>query len=481
MSYQVTFLLGGHKLIPAPRLRLARSAERSADGTVRRRFWQVTVLGQVAAFAGSPRNDGTFWDGSGYPPDEAAATNDPSLRIRNLRNKLGALAALFEAEPLSLEVIPGDGSASIRSVLRPGQFTYADGPWFNAVDFTLEAEADTVWFGETEVGLGDADQAPEEAWALEPADEFGRAYRLTHTVACTSRKALNPDGSVAKEGWERARDLVEARLGFDQAFLTAAGLLDLDTFRPHNYLRSVQQDKAGGRVAVTETWTCVDPGAAGPTGATAGRALEELTVETRFDRESGRTQASVTVQITGLEERDPVTRELVRTRYANASLRLAAVLGSGLQAVAEGAAGVALNPSVLSSTVGKNAVSGVVTVTRTWDSSPALPDGFLSYEVETELENAADVFAEFVVPGRGAGPLFQPLATRGRKAVTVSASLLVPTGYGQPPPAAPAFDPLPVALRAIGGTPAQLFLVSDRPRFNERRGAYSRSTTYVFQ
>lgn len=481
-DYQVAVLLGGKKLIPAPRVRFARTAERSADGTVRRRFWQVTVLGQVAAFSGSPRNDGTFWEGSGYPPAELAVTNAPELRVRNLRNKLGALAALFEQEPLSLEIIPGDGSTSIRSVLRQSQFAYADGQWFNAVDFTLEGEADTVWFGETEVGLGDDDQAPEEAWALEPADETGRAYRLVHTVAAASRKVLAADGSTVQEGHERAKALVVAALGFDSAFLTAAGVLDLGSFQPHNYTRALQTDVAGGRVTCTETWLCVDPGAAGPAGGSAGRALEDLTVESRFDRESGRTQVTATVTVTGLEERHPDTRALVTTRYANALLRAAGYVGDGaLSGLAAAESGVTLNPKQLSKTVSRNKVTGVIQVAQAFDDSPAIPDGYLAYETEAELENAADVFGEFVVPGRAAGPLLQPLATVGRRAVTVSASLVVPTAFGQPEPAAPTFNPLPVALAAIGATPSQMFLVSDRVRFSAKRGTYSRTTAYVYQ
>lgn len=481
-SYQVAVLVGGKKLIPGPRVRFARSAERSADGTVRRRFWQITITGQVAAFSGSPLNDGTFWEDSGYPPAELAETNAPELRVRNLRNKLGALSGLFEQEPLSLEIIPGDGSTSIRSVMRQAQFTYAEGQWFNVVDFTVEAEADTVWFGGTEIGLRDADQAPEESWALEQADETGRSYRLVHTVSATSRKVLAADGSTTQEGHERARDLVLAALGFESAFLVAAGFLDLAGFAPHNYTRSVQTDVAGGRVTCTETWLCIDPSVAGPSGSTAGRALEDMVVETRSDRDSGRTVVSVSITVTGLEERHPETRALVTTRYANAVLRAAGLIGDGaLAGIAAAESGVNVNPKQLSKTISRNKVTGVISVSQTYDDGVSIPEGFLQYDYEVEFENAVDVFGEFVIPGRAAGPLYQPLSTVGRKAVTVSASLLVPTAYGAAEPAVPVFNPLPIALAAIGSTPSQIFLVSDRPRWNPRRGQFSRSTSYIYQ
>jgi hypothetical protein len=477
VSYQVAFLLGGKKIVPAPKLRLARQAERSADGTVRRRYWTVTVAGEVAAFAGSPDHTGAFWTAAGYPPAPDPAENDASLRVRNLREKLGALGQLFAQEPLLLEVIPGDGSASIRSVLRATQFTFADGPWFNTVEFTLEGEADAVWFGGRELGLGDADQAPEETWGFEPADDVSRSYKLTHTVVASSRKTFAADGTVLQEGWERARDLAAAAAGYDAAFLGAAGFLDASAFSPHNYTRGVQTDKAGGRVTLTETWLCYDPAAAGPTGQTAGRALEEFSTELRYDRESGRSQVTLSGTITGLEERESGTGAVTVGRMANANLRYAAVLPA-LPALADAAGGGAMNPSFVSSTVGRNALTGVLTYSRTFDDSLAARAGTLSEQVEVELENPTPAFAEFVIPGRAGGPIFQPLDTPTKRAATVTASFVVPVTYSNPTPAWPDFDPFAAVVAAAGLTPS--FLVSDRERKDARNGRYSRTTSYVF-
>lgn len=477
MSYQVSFLLGGKKIIPAPKLRLARQAERSADGTVRRRYWTVTVTGEVAAFAGSPDHTGAFWTASGYPPSPDPAQNDASLRVRNLREKLGALGQLFSEEPLLLEVIPGDGSASIRAVLRSTQFTYADGPWFNTVEFTLEGEADTVYFGDRELGLGDADQAPEETWGLEPADDVSRSYRLTHTVAATSRKVFAADGTVLKEGWERARELAVAAAGYDAGFLGATGFLDLSTFSPFNYTRNVQTDKAGGRVTLTETWLCYDPAAASPTGQTAGKAMEEFSTELRFDRESGRSQVTLSGTITGLEERVGGTGSVTTTRLTNANLRYAEVL-LALPALASAAGGGVMNPSFVSSTVGRNLLTGVLTYSRTFDDSVAARAGTLSEQVEVEVENPTPAFAEFVIPGRAGGPIFQSLDTPTKRGATVTANFVVPVTYSSPVPSWPTFDPFATVVEATGMTPS--YLVSDRERKDARNGRYSRTTSYVF-
>jgi hypothetical protein len=491
-DYQVAVLYDGKKLIPGPRWALARDVQRSPDGTARQRGWKITLSGEVAAFAGSPRNDGTFWDQSGYPPDETPASNAPELRVRNLRNKLGAIAALFDVEGRWLEIQPGDGSASLKAQVRTAQVKYDPGLWFQTVPFSIECDADKVFFGATEVAsLGQADCVPEESWAVEPVDDTQRAYKLVHSVSAAAKKRFDDDGTVLAQGWEVARDLVlggplsgggASLLGFDQDFLTAAGVLDLTTYRPYDYLRTQQVDEAGGRFAVTETWKCVDPGAAGPTGQTAGKALEDLTVETRYSLDTGLTSVTASGVITGLEERDPATRGLTKTRYDNAAARLAAVTTAVVLAAAQDQSGVALNPTPVSTVVTRNKVTGVIQYATAFDTRVGVTAGYLSESYEASVDLPANVVAEIGVIDRPAGPVLQPTGSTTRRAVTLTASIVLPTAYGQPLPAMPAWDPLPAALEVIGSVPDQIWLVADRVNvWNQRQGRFSRTATFIYQ
>jgi hypothetical protein len=297
------------------------------------------------AFKGSPdksfANASTnpldwFYTGSYNPPTTVPADPDPSVvtpdhRLARLRDKMAALQAAFDQEGKWFEIQPFDGTASTKFQPTVSEIEFAEGKWFDYVDYTVNMEADCVWFGTVQLcNLTQADNLPEEQWTLEQADEFGRTYKLTHTVSATAKKRFDDDGNLLAEGWEVARDLVtggalagtgaENLLGFDQTKLTAAGVLDLGDFRPFNHVRSQQIDEAQGKFTVTEIWLCFDP-ADNFGDVTAGNAVEDLQVETRYSNESGLFSVLLSGTITGLEERDPDTREVTTTRYDNAVLR----------------------------------------------------------------------------------------------------------------------------------------------------------------
>jgi hypothetical protein len=507
--YQVSVSLGGKKLIPAPLVRFVRTTQRSADDTVRRRGWKIVVTGKVSATSGSPDYDGNFWTASGYPPDPGPSFNAIDRRVLNVRNKLKALTDLFDAEGQWLEINP-NGNAPIKAMLRPSQVVYQEGLWTDVVDFSVEAEASCVYFGDYDPDAdacrqGRADNAPEESWSLEPGDEFGRAYKLVHTVSASAQKRFNDDGTVLADGWKVARAMVLGKddpdnptlageaspgtglaslLGFQQQYLTAAGVLDLGSgYAPYNYVRNAQTDHANGRYSVTETWVCADNSASSMTGLTAGKALEELTVDTRYGLESGLYSVTVQGAVTGLEERHPTTHALQTTRWANADARFTAVQAapSTILSLAETYSGQTLNPTPVSKTVAKNKLTGTVQWSYAYDTRPGVSNAaYLTEDVTADIEHAADVFARIGVVNRPAGPVLQSIGSTTEKAVTITAEIKVRAAYGEPLPTAPAFNPLPVALNVIG-SPSQIFLASDRERFNDRRGSYSRTTTYVYQ
>lgn len=505
MSYQVSLQIDGKKLIPAPLVSFTRLVERTPDGSSRRRGWRIVLTGRVVAFKGSPDNDGDFWTLPGYPPDPDQNENAPEKRLANLRDKLAAITDLLDGEGQLLQIQPGDGSATIEARLRVAEVRYDQGQWFDTVPYTIEAEADCVHFGaydpEDDVcRLGRADNPPEESWGLEPADETARTYRLTHTVSATAKKRFDDTGAVLAEGWEVARAMIlgsedpdhptlagsslPSMLGFNQEFLTAAGVLELSTFLPYNYTRSNQIDQAQGRYSVTETWLCLDPDADQPSGQTAGVALEELTVEQRWAADTGLYTVTVSGTVTGLEERDPATHTLLTTRYQNAAARFAPIVSTPavVHGIAEAHTGLALNPDVLASTIARNQVAGVINYQVLFDTRPAGTPGYLSESYTATIDHAADVFAEIGVVARPAGPVLQDIGSTTRQAVTVTADIVVPVAYGQALPAMPSWSPLAAALEVLGFVPTQMFLASDRTNvWNPRQGRFSRTATFVYQ
>lgn len=506
MAYKVTVAYDNKQLIPAPFITIKPVFQRSGDGSKRTAVWSIQLKGKLTADRGSPDPSidngdddpvlSTFWTSSGYPPGPNSSDTVADKRVARLRDKMAALTKLFKQDGLWFEITPGDSSDPIRFQPRIGEIDFADGMWFNYVDYLIPMEAEVVWFGQTDQTAGDLlqdDNAPEESWGLDPIDQEGRHYKLTHTVTAVGRKRYNEDGSgsVAAEGWEVAKDLIlgtglvtngASKLGFQSQFLAAAGVLDLSSHQPYNYVRTQQADVAGGKFAVIESWFCMDPSET-VSGQTAGKAFEEITVETRGSLE-GYTVVSVNGTITGVEERNSTTYALATTRWTNASLRADAVLGSPTvaQTLAETYTGVTLNPTPVSTTVSRNKITGVVQFSTQFDTRPANSDSsYLTESYTVTFDNPANIVAEIGVVQRPTGPILQPVGSKTRSAVTVEASITKRAQYGTALPSPPAPDMQALALAAIGTVPSQFYLIADRPVWNDRQGRYSRTSTFLYE
>lgn len=495
----------GKAIIPAPLVSMDRVWQRSADGTARQRGYKIVLSGKLHAFKGSPDHTGTFWTQTGYPPDAPANLVSETSRLALLRDKLDALIALFDTPGQWLEIQPYDNSAPIKCRPRVQNIRYDQGAWFEVVNYQIELEADIVWFGTYQPGddpgkMGQLDNPPEESWSLEMADEVGRTYRLTHSVAVAAKQRATDTGTGTIPGWKVARALVlgpddpdnptlagtgsASTLGFHRDQLTQAGILNLADYEPFNYVRSTQTDEAAGSFRVSESWLCYNPTAPSPTGQTDGKALEDCYVDSRYSNDTGRWTVTVNGTVTGFEERDPQTRELIRSRWDNAALRFNPIINtpSVPLTIAQEHSGKNLNPVVLSSSVVRNKISGVIQWSVTYDTRIAITEGYLAETYEAQLELAADVFAQIGVVGSGDdGPVLQDIGSKTAKAITVSASILLPTGYGQPLPVMPNWNPLAAAISIIG-VPRQIFCQSDRVTlWNQREGRYSRTATYVYK
>lgn len=501
-TYQVPVMYDGKKIIPAPLVSIQRDIQRSPDGTSRQKGWIITLTGNIVAFSGSPRNDGTFWTGSGYPPDESANSNTPELRIRNLRNKLKALSDLFATDGKWFEIQPGDGSAPIKAQIRASRITYSEGPWFNTIPFSIEMETAKIYFGSVasdyNFGTTQADNMPEENWQLEPSDDVNRVFKLTHNISASGKKLYNPDGTILAEGWQVARAYILGPndpnfssiaganavnlLGIDSQFLTSSGILNLTSHQAYNYTRTNQVDIPNGRYSVSESWVCYNPDEVSPTNKQgSGRAIEELTVENRYSADNGLYTVTVNGTITGLEEKNNNTYAIIRTRVENAELRAnAVVIPSVLLNIAQTTTGLTLNPNPVSTTIAKNKINGVYQYSITFDTRPAMSPGILSEIYNVTLDNSADVFAEIGVIGRPLGPIYQNIGSTTRKAISMAAEIVVPVAYNSPLPVKPNYNPLPDVLSFIG-TPLQIFVASDQENWTPRLGRYSRRTTYVYQ
>jgi hypothetical protein len=235
----------------------------------------------------------------------------------------------------------------------------------------------------------------------------------------------------------------------------------------YNYVRNQQIDETEGRFSVTETWLLHDP-AENFGDTSAGACIEEMQIEARQTQDQDHSyhwSVSVTGTITGLEERNNTTHELVRSKFDNAKLRWAPLNRSGVvHARAQSHTGITINPTARDRSFNYNPRSGVITYSYQYDNRPN--ENGVSTTIE--LDHAADVFAAISVPNRPAGPILQAMNSKGQKAITITRESQQTVAYGQASPAKPTFDPLPTALEYIGSY-SQLFIGSDRERWTGGR------------
>lgn len=477
----------GKGIIPGPLLSIQRVSDVSPDGTVRSRGWKGRISGQLLSHGGSPDNDGNFWEDEGYPAFPAPPLNEEALA--RLLKKKAALTQLFSVDGKWYEITAGDGETIMRFQPRFSEITFEEGKWYNVINYGIDFTCDFVEPNDNSDWSLQKNFLPEESWQVEQSDEEGRVYRLVHTVSGFGRNRYDSNGAIVAKGWEVARDMIIGGplagggavnfLGFQSTKLQAPGVLGLTGFSPYNYRRSLQIDEGSGRVTVVETWECVDP-TNSPSGLTGGAAIEEFSVENRYSGDNGNTAISVSGTIRGLEIRNDTNWTLVTTRQASADARAAGLNPTWLHTKAESESGLSLNPIPTSITISKNKVSGVYSYQATFDDRVGYGVGNISESIEVIFDNAVDVVATIPVPFRVAGPILQGMSTVTQKTITIRAEIQKASTFSSNA-SIPVFNPLPIALAAIGSTPAQMFVVQDQPTWNLYTGRYTRSTTYLYQ
>lgn len=455
---------GGQKIIPAPFVSITKEIERSPDNVVRKITFVITLKGKISAYKGSPDSHGVLWTQSGYPPDE----DIPAVsRLGAIERKQGALTVLLSTEGQWLEIQSDDGTAPIKALVRLRNVNFEEGNWVEVCNYTAQFEADTLYFGNL-VLTGVSSQTPEESWSVEQADDKGRTYRISHTISSTQKAIYDDNGNLVVTGWEVARGVVLRGLGLDPAVYDSNNPADLqgEGMQPYNYVRAHQIDETAGKYTGTETWLMYNPAVTGGLPC-----LEEYTINTRI-AEDGKTRISMEGTITGLEVRD-ANWDIVSTRYNNALARWEQ-LDPNIFAICQGSASVTLHPVALSSAVGKNPVTGVITFNREFDNRPNYVLNAISTTIQVADKFPSDVYAQITILGKLSGPLFQAIDTITETSRTLSIEVVMPAAtWDNPLPTAPNVENI-VLLYSIGG-----FVQRSDQNWVAATGRYSRTVTWV--
>jgi hypothetical protein len=398
----------GNRLIPAPFVSVTKNYDRTADGEIIGSRFQLTITGTVVAFKGSPNSSRVFHTAGGYPADEVIAAN---ARLGAIFRKQEAIRELFTNEGRSMEFQSADGSQPMKCNPRiVGPIEFSSDIWYDRCEYTITLECDELsvnGVAQGEDGFPEYILSASETWSIETAEDqpeglgSNRTYRLTHQLAATGKRFFDETGTLARPAWENARLWVLPRLGFDTDIALSSGVNSLPTYyQGLNHVRGETVGESTGEYSVTETWIMA-----------SGTALEDFTINTRSDQDSGLTNVAIEGNIKGLETRDG-NFIITSNKYDNALTKFAAASGLALSR-AQSYSGVTLNISPQSTTIGRNPITGTITYSYDYNNRPSnLLTSAKSESVTLGESFNVDVFASVGVLGRAVGPVLQGLGSK---------------------------------------------------------------------
>lgn len=494
-------------VIPAPFVSVDKSYDRTADGHKVGSKFIINLKGTLTC-DGSPNSRGEFYTGSGYPP--ASFQNDVEVitsvtqKQKVLQAKIQAIRHLFATDGYAFEVQPWDGSSPMKCYPRVQNLSFSEGQWVDKVEYTVTLEADEL-FGINNAYTNDAEDAAldqdffkdaddnklyladvSENWQLELVDSDPEnvanpfTFRLTHNVSATGKRAYDDSGLVS-EGWEQAQRWVIPRLGLDNAFLNSTDAMNLSSMLAFNHVRNENTDELSGSYSVSETWII-----------TKSNAREDFTVSTQTSLETGLTTVSVEGEVVGLDTRNS-SYVITETRYTAAAAKFTSISGDIFNR-AQTYSGVTLNSTLLSSSVGRNPLSGRITYNYQYDTRPTnCITGSLAESIVISDKNPTDIFAVIPVIGRAAGPVLQDMGTQTERHRSVSIDISVAPVSICPSSAAnvallmaasPESEVNDIILafeEDLSNSYNQVFREEDNPSWNPRNGKYSRSVSWTYQ
>ena len=308
-------------------------------------------------------------------------------------------------------------------------------------------------------------------------------FTITRNISAQGESLPIRDGEdFYVEPWTRAKQYVINNLASTGDFHSYfSGLMCVDGLNIVNNFRTLSVNKTDGSVSATQTYLAY-------TGDYS--ATEDFEVSVEQSSDTPYTNVSINGTIQGLVGGDlgagldncPPTG----AKFDNAVAMWDGVVSGSMYSRAEkafdihGHLGITgnLNIKPLSYTVGYNPTAGTVTYSTSYNDR--LAPYYASAIAETisyTFNDRADLYASITVLGRAAGPLLQPLGSKGPKTQDVSIDVLViPISSDDYPSDSP--STLTDAYSGIMDDPASSLVTSDTKTWEPRQGHFTWSKSW---
>jgi hypothetical protein len=403
----MSVLYDGKKLIPVPTCSIVKNIVKANDGEHINYVYNITVNGVLLPFKGSPKADGTFHTGAGYPLDDTV-TDDKELT--NLVAKQTAMSDAFSVEGKTFEIQPWDGGPAIKCNPRVNSLNFENGQWLTTTNYTLEMEAPHVFY-EGAFGSGYMDvptianynvRSIQDSWNIE-LNEEEQFWTIRRDLSATGDRVFDENGVLLVEPWYEARRwcLDQATNGVLPQFAAHVDPLTsgLMGFIGYNYARVTSPNKKDGTFSLSESWV-----------ATSGNRayIESFEVSRNSNNEDGLDNVTINGEIRGL---DFTTGSIFEAsgKMTSANLAFSGIwdyyTGNDITFIRAKQYGEMpdLNQKPKSEVVTKREKQGVINYQREYDNRPP---NFITGSLVERIEIADDIphgiYPIITIPGRPA-------------------------------------------------------------------------------
>lgn len=394
----------GKFLVPVSTVTINTTYGQTRDTECVRPLHTIDIMGALIYNAGSPTSSGTF---ANLTSDECETINSDE-RLNSLLAKHCALVELFSENYQQLELGTTTGSPNLTAYPRILGLSLTDTSKPSYWLYTINLEADDLFCSGVSINPSCSGniRSYDESWDItydegEFLSEYGgnRLFRISHQLSAIG-STIAGSGGIVGSPYENAKDFVCNRKGQNAIVPTVCiSGFNCSGIPLYNYGESHNVNKVAGSYSMSESWLC------SPTPY-----IESYSIDIQTTSDQACPTVSIQGAIKGLDIRSSSgVIDSGNSRYYNSNTRFESLVSStGFLTRAQQAAGVTLDPNVLSGTTGKNTITGDISYNYSYRSLPFkwLPSA--KYE-KVSVSNNWGVNGYATIGLLGIGEVIQPV------------------------------------------------------------------------
>lgn len=372
---------GWYEFDPVPLMTLVDSYNQSISGSGISRTIQVTL-------------NGTLVESKGL-------NNLGDQALPNLRRLDHQIDQMREAlsHPSGLFWIQVDNYPIFSGIPRIQSVSFNSGIWYNVVDYQVSMII--------QQSLNDDNiKQYSDTWSFSQNDN--ETIEITHSASAVGVNAKNDPGTA----FQNARNFVVGTLASSNP-LAQAYIINTVGYAAYKHGRTETKDQQNGEYSIQETWVAVS----------GVPYIDQWTTDLSWSTTDQTISVTVDGTVTGYD------LDLINFDY-NSAASASGAANTGFNDIKgeiydranylASKYGVVLNQTVRTYAYSENPKQGIITYSYSYDDRPSTPSGVTNQTISIDYQGGDPIVAIIPIPGRGIGPIFQDMQTRGQFTKTVN-------------------------------------------------------------